>query len=88
MSYARVVPGRIAGTVSVTCAPDPASDATSVSVRYDLSSLGDDGTAFVAAFQARYEAFLQHWRQAILAVLGSGPGVPDGPAGPSLPAKP
>ncbi len=69
MRYARVAPGRIAGTVTVSCSHGAATDETRVTVRYDVTSLGPEGAAFVERFQAGYEAFLEHWRAAIVATL-------------------
>jgi hypothetical protein len=71
MSYARVAPGRIAGTIDVTCSEDAAPGETRVTVRYDLTSLGPAGVAFVQELEAGYEAFLAEWRREILAALAS-----------------
>jgi hypothetical protein len=70
MSYARVTPGRIAGTISVSCAPEASSDETRVTVRYDVTSLGPEGVSFVEQLEARYDEFLDEWRRAILAGWG------------------
>ena len=67
MSYARVAPDRIAGTISVRCSQD--AEETRVTVRYDVTSLGPDGAQFVEEFEAGYDAFLGEWRRAILAGL-------------------
>jgi len=69
--YARVAPGRIAGTVEVRCR-ETAPGETEVTVTYDVTSLGPDGRAFVEELSDRYDAFLEHWREAILATLGGG----------------
>jgi hypothetical protein len=69
LRYARVAPGHIAGTVSVSCSQGAATDETRVTVRYDVTSLGPGGAAFVERFQAGYDAFLEHWRAAIVATL-------------------
>ena len=66
--YARVAPGRIAGTVSVRCTAT-APDETEVTVTYDVTSLGPEGRAFVDQLSDGYDAFLGHWREAILAAL-------------------
>jgi hypothetical protein len=58
MSYARVAPGRIAGTIEVDCSPAAAPDETRVTVRYDVTSLGPEGAAFVAELEAGYDASL------------------------------
>lgn len=67
MSYARVAPDRIAGTVSVRCSQEVG--ATRVTVRYDVTSLGPEGVRFVEELEAGYDAFLGEWRRAILAAL-------------------
>jgi hypothetical protein len=59
MSYARVVPGRIAGTIAVHCSPGASPAETRVTVRYDLTSLGPDGAAFVEEFESSYARFLR-----------------------------
>lgn len=69
MSYARVVPGRIAGTVTVTCSQEPARDETRVTVRYDVTSLSPEGVAFVEELEEGYDAFLDEWRREILSGL-------------------
>jgi hypothetical protein len=69
ISYARVVPGRTAGTITVTCSQEPGSDETRVAVRYDVTSLNPEGVTFVEAFEAGYDAFLDEWRREILAAL-------------------
>jgi hypothetical protein len=66
MSYARVAPGRIAGTITVQCSPE-GGEATRVAVRYDVTSLGPEGIGFVQELEAGYEAFLDEWRSEILA---------------------
>ena len=43
MRYARVAPGRIAGTITVSCSHGAATDETRVTVRYDVTSLGPEG---------------------------------------------
>jgi hypothetical protein len=70
IAYARVVPGRIAGTVRVACSPDPVG--CRVRVTYDVTSLGPDGESWVREFENGFEEFLRHWRHAILASLSSG----------------
>jgi hypothetical protein len=67
LRYARVVPDRVAGTIEVTCAPVASSDETDVTVTYDVTSLGPEGTAFVKELEATFAAFLQKWREDILA---------------------
>jgi len=68
LRYARVAPGRIAGTVEVRCA-EAGPGETLVTVTYDATSLGPEGRAFVEELSAGYDAFLEHWREAILATL-------------------
>ena len=68
MGYARFAPGRIAGTVEVRCS-EGASGETRVEVTYDVTSLGPEGAAFVVELEAGYDAFLGHWREAILAAV-------------------
>ncbi len=43
MSYARVAPGRIAGTITVGCSQQASPDETRVSMCYDGTSLGPEG---------------------------------------------
>ena len=68
IGYARVVPGRIAGTIDVRCSEEPEpGDPTRVDVRYDVTSLGPEGARFVAELEAGYDEFLAEWRREILA---------------------
>jgi hypothetical protein len=66
MSYARVAPDRIAEAITVHCS-QRAEDETSVTVRYDVTSLGREGVDFVRELEAGYDAFLEAWRREILA---------------------
>jgi hypothetical protein len=68
MSYARVVAGRIAGTITVRCL-QKAQGETRVTVRYDVTSVGPEGVAFVQELEAGYDSFLEEWRHEILAGL-------------------
>ena len=70
MSYARVAPGRIAGTITVRCSRSM-QDETRVTVRYDVTSLGPEGVDFVRELEACYDASLQEWRRDIPAGLES-----------------
>lgn len=70
MSYARVAPGRIAGTITVRCSQE-AQEETRVTVRYDVTSLGPEGVDFVQELEAGYDTFLDEWRREILAGLAS-----------------
>lgn len=63
MRYARVVPGRIAGTIAVTCAAGVHAGQTRVRVTYDVTSLGPEGAVFVRELEATYDDFLEDWRQ-------------------------
>ena len=67
--YARVVPGRIAGTIAVTCAPSASSSACRVTVEYDVTSLGPDGVEFVQDLERDYDGFLESWRDEIVSAL-------------------
>ncbi len=67
--YARVVPGRIAGTIGVTLSPEETG--CRVRVTYEITSLGTDGESWIREFEHGYEDFLEHWRHAILASLSS-----------------
>jgi hypothetical protein len=67
--YARFVPGRIAGTIAVRCEPGAADDETQVTVVYDVTSLGPDGAEFVQRLRDGYDAFLDSWREEIVAAL-------------------
>jgi hypothetical protein len=70
VSYARVAPGRIAGTITVHCS-QTVQDETRVTVRYDVTSLDPEGVDFVHQLDADYDAFQQEWRREILASLDS-----------------
>jgi hypothetical protein len=67
--YARVVPGRIAGTISVICTPSATADECTVTVTYDVTSLDTEGPGFVTHLESVYDAFLDEWRKEILATL-------------------
>ena len=68
LRYARIVPERIAGTISVVCSV-ASPEETRVTVRYDVTSLGPDGVPFVEELQAGYDVFLADWRRELLASL-------------------
>lgn len=68
MRYARVVPGRIAGTITVACVEAAEPDQTRVSVTYDVTSLSPEGAAFIKELEATYDQFLDDWRQHIIAL--------------------
>jgi hypothetical protein len=65
MRYARIAPDRIAGTVDVRCAPAPGGG-TSVTVSYDVTSLGEEGAAFVRELESGFGAFMDSWREEIV----------------------
>jgi hypothetical protein len=68
MRYARVAPGRIAGTITVTCTETAEPGQTRVSVTYDVTSLSPEGAVFVEELEATYEEFLEDWRQQVIAL--------------------
>lgn len=72
MRYPRVAPDRIAGTIDVTCRPGMSSSETEVTVTYDVTSLSPDGTAFVKELETSFDAFLDSWRQEIIAGFDAG----------------
>jgi hypothetical protein len=67
VSYARVVPGVNAGTVTVTL--EPAGGHSEVTVAYDLTALTEAGARQLRQFAADYPAYLESWRDDIGAVL-------------------
>jgi len=69
MSYARVVPGSIAGTIAVTCRAAESAEETEITVTYDTTSLSAEGAAFVEELNRGYDAFLESWREEILKAL-------------------
>jgi hypothetical protein len=69
LRYARIAPDRIAETIDVVCSHDASLEETRVAVRYDVTSLGPEGVAFVEELEAGYGAFLDEWRREILAAL-------------------
>jgi hypothetical protein len=72
MSYARVVPGTIAGTIGVTCRAVDSGE-THVTVTYDSTSLSAEGTAFLQELESDYDAFLDSWREEIVKALALAP---------------
>ena len=71
IGYARVVPGRIAGTIDVRFSQEAEpGGATRITVRYDVTSLGPEGARFVEELEAGYAEFLAEWRREILGGLG------------------
>ena len=69
VAYARVVPGHIAGTISVVCTAE--GEGCRVRVTYDVTSLGPAGDEWIAEFERGYANFLEHWRHAIVASLNA-----------------
>jgi hypothetical protein len=69
MRYARVAHDRIAGTIDVTCRPGMSWSETEVTVTYDVTSLSPDGMAFVKELEDSFDAFLNSWREEIIAGL-------------------
>lgn len=65
ISYARVVPGEQAGTVTVEIADSGAH--CDVTVTYHLTALTDSAGDELAGFADRYPVFLQSWQDAISA---------------------
>ena len=65
LRYARIAPDRIAGTVSVHCAP-AAGGETRVTVVYDVTSLSPEGAAFVRELESGFDAFMDGWRNEIV----------------------
>jgi hypothetical protein len=53
----------------VRCEPGAADGETQVTVVYDATSLGPDGAEFVQRLRGGYEAFLDGWREEIVAAL-------------------
>ncbi|TMR00819.1 SRPBCC family protein [Actinomadura soli] len=64
ISYARVTPGRRAGTVSV----DIGDDGTAA-VTYDLTALTGEAARDLDAFATAYPGYLRSWEEAIAAHL-------------------
>jgi hypothetical protein len=77
--YARVTPGDLAGTVTVTITPSGAH--SDVEVTYELTALTDAAEGRLRDFAAGYPAYLSSWQAAI------GTGVP-GPQPHPSPAAP
>jgi hypothetical protein len=68
-SYARLVQGSNMGLVDVACNED--SGGSSVTVRYTLTGLSKEGSAFVREFLSdpQYTRFIEEWRTTISAAL-------------------
>ncbi len=63
IQYARVIPARTAGTVTVTLEPDGAD--TVVTVEYHLTALSGAGRHELGELAAGYDEYLQGWESAI-----------------------
>jgi hypothetical protein len=70
ISYARVVPGEQAGTVTVMVSP--ARGGSEVAVSYDLTALTSAANLRLCEFADGYPAYLQSWQDAIAAWLDGG----------------
>jgi len=64
--YARITPGSIAGTISVTWAEAASPNESRITVSYDVTSIGPQGVAFVEELRTGYEPFLKSWRREIV----------------------
>jgi hypothetical protein len=69
ISYARVIPGEQAGTVTVTVWAS--GGCTEVEVVYDLTALSSAASQELSEFADRYPGYLQSWQDAIAAQLSS-----------------
>lgn len=74
VAYARLAEGSNFGLVEVRCSAAP-QGGTSVSVRYTLTPLGDEGARFVARFlePAHFDAMIDGWKTAIDRALAAPP---------------
>jgi len=63
VQYARLIPGKNAGTVTVTLATAP--EGSVATVEYDLTALSDAAASDLARFAAHYPEFLVGWEVAI-----------------------
>jgi hypothetical protein len=69
ISYARVTPGVLAGTVTVRC-EEQAPDSTRVEVTYDLTALSEAGAEQLTAFAAGYGDYIRGWSAEIARAIG------------------
>jgi hypothetical protein len=67
LQYARVIPSRNAGTVTVSL--EPLGTESVVRVEYHLTALSDDGCELLDHFAASYDDFLASWERAISEAL-------------------
>lgn len=63
VQYARVIPSRNAGTVTVSLEGDGVESV--VTVEYHLTALSDQGGEMLDHFAATYDVFLASWESAI-----------------------
>jgi hypothetical protein len=71
--YARITPGQMAGTVTVTLGPvpagtGPAGTGPAAAVTYDLTALSPAGAAHLTDFAHGYDAYLKDWEEAIATI--------------------
>jgi len=67
--YARVSPDYWAGIVEVRCREER-DGTTRVTVRYELTALGEDGRRDLEAFARAYESYIAEWGRLTAAALG------------------
>jgi hypothetical protein len=67
ISYARVTPGDLAGTVTITISA--AGQHSEVEVSYQMTALTEPADRKLDEFADGYPAYLQSWQQAISALL-------------------
>lgn len=68
-TFARITPGRRAGTVDVRVEPD--GDGCRVHVAYDMTALTEDAEAALGGYgEAAFEAMLHEWKRLIEARAG------------------
>jgi hypothetical protein len=67
IQYARLIPGKNAGTVTVTL--EEHGSGSLVAVEYRLTPLTSQADSELTAFVAHYPAFLQEWERSISAIL-------------------
>ncbi len=69
--YARWIPSRNAGLVTVTLAPDGTGSVATV--EYELTALTDEGAEHLVRFASGYEQFLASWETAIAQACAATP---------------
>jgi len=73
ISYARLIPGSQAGTVTVTIGPAEGGR-SEVEVSYHLTALTDSGARSLREFADGYPAYLRSWQDALSAWVSCRPG--------------